>query len=97
MISSNFILKDFITTVQNMDRFSIIEMANDEATEAERFFLRMKQNDDTSTRSASQEYANALKSLIFFMRYAMSAPFIADVYLDDFRSLQMESSSSAVR
>jgi hypothetical protein len=68
MISKECRFADFVGAVRNKDYFEILELANQEATEAERLFLRPRVDPLTRQR-CGREYADRIKQLISYMRY----------------------------
>jgi hypothetical protein len=68
MISKQCRIADFVGAVRNKDYFEIIDLANREATEAERLRWRMKVDEATRQR-CGREYAEQIKQLIDYMRY----------------------------
>ncbi len=70
MISTSCDILEFLRTVKGKTEMEIIEMADREATEAER--CRYRQGATDGERSnCGQAYANQLKNLIFFIRYGI--------------------------
>jgi hypothetical protein len=59
---------DFIGAVRNKGYFEILDMANREATEAERIMLR-RRVDERIRQRCGKEYAERIKQLISYMRY----------------------------
>ncbi len=68
MISSNFSIKTFTESLKNEDSQTVISMAVQEATEADRLILK-KQPDFNVT--ALQDYSRQLKKLINYHRYVV--------------------------
>ncbi len=86
MISINCDILEFLRTVEGKDDLKIIEMADREATEAERCLYR--QGATEAERSAcGQAYANHLKNLIFFIRYGIRPSGTDAQHLAHFRSV----------
>ena len=68
MISKECKFSDFVGAVQNKNYFEILHLADQEATAAERLFLRSRI--DTITRQrCGRDYAVRIKQLIDYMRY----------------------------
>lgn len=64
MISSQFDIRDFVDTVKGNDYYTILTLANEEATEAGRLAIRLTDE----TQKGVEEYANELKVLISYLR-----------------------------
>lgn len=70
MISSDCDISDFIRATHGKNHQEIIEMADREATEAERSLYRTKAT-ETQRKGCGRMYAQQLKNLIFFIRYGV--------------------------
>lgn len=68
MISKECKFFDFAVAVRNKNYFEIIHLADQEATEAERLFLRTR-SDRAVKQSCGKEYAERIKQFIDYMRY----------------------------
>jgi len=68
MISKECKFLDFVGAIRNKDYFEILQLADQEATAAERLFLRSR-TDASIQRRCSREYAERIKQLIAYMRY----------------------------
>jgi hypothetical protein len=68
MISKECNLSDFVGAVRGKGYYEILHLADQEATEAERLFLRPKTDKSTRQR-CGREYAERIKQLIDYMRY----------------------------
>jgi hypothetical protein len=68
MISKECKLSDFVGAVRDKDYYEILHLADQEATEAERLFLRPK-TDKGPRQCCGREYAERIKQLIDYMRY----------------------------
>lgn len=68
MISKECKFSDFAGAVVNKNYFEILHLADQEATEAERLFLRPKVDNVTRQR-CGREYAERIKQFIDYMRY----------------------------
>lgn len=69
MIASDCDIKTFIDTLKDKNYREIILLAEKEATEAERKYVRRKCGQ--ATNDCSKEYAKQLKCLIFYIRYGV--------------------------
>jgi hypothetical protein len=72
MISERCELSDFIQQIDNNDIPAIIMKAQDETTEAERYYLRHKIKQNLALEQ-THIYAEQLKMLISFLRYGVRA------------------------
>jgi hypothetical protein len=86
MISKSRDIKEFIEAVKDKVHLDIIYLAEQEATEAERFFYRTRASQD-QTSLESKKYADLLKDFILYMRYTSKPIDIRDENLKLFRSL----------
>lgn len=68
MISKECEFSEFISAVRDKDYFDVIDLAEREATAAERFFLRVRSAEPRKTR-CGKDYAQRIKLLIDYMRY----------------------------
>jgi hypothetical protein len=68
MISKECKFSDFVGAVRNKNYFEILHLAHQEATEAERLFLRPGA-DPAARERCNREYAEQIKQLIDYMRY----------------------------
>ena len=68
MISKECKLSEFIGAVRGKDHYEVIQLADREATEAERLFLRLKA-DNVARQCCGRKYAEQIKQLINYMRY----------------------------
>jgi hypothetical protein len=68
MISKECKLPEFVGAVRNKDYYEILHLADIEATEAERLFLRSR-TDKGTRQCCGREYADRIKQLIDYMRY----------------------------
>jgi hypothetical protein len=68
MISKECKFSEFIGAVRGKDYFDVLELAEREATEAERLFLRVRASEPRRTL-CGKDYAQRIKLLIDYMRY----------------------------
>jgi hypothetical protein len=68
MISQECKFSDFVGAVRNKNYFEIIHLADQEATAAERLFLRPR-IDSVTRQRCGREYAERIKQFIDYMRY----------------------------
>jgi hypothetical protein len=68
MISKECRFSDFVGALRDKDFFEILHLADQEATAAERLFLRPRVDPATRQR-CGKEYAERIKRLIYYMRY----------------------------
>lgn len=68
MISKECRFSDFVGAVRNKNYFEILHLADQEATAAERLFLRSR-IDTTTRQRCGRDYADRIKQLIDYMRY----------------------------
>jgi hypothetical protein len=68
MISKECKFSEFIGAVRDKDPYEVIHLADREATEAERLFLRLK-TDSVTRQHCGRQYAEQIKQLIDYMRY----------------------------
>ncbi len=66
MIAQNLDLEEFLRGISSVGYNNIMEVAETEATEAERLYYRFRQQDKGKQAIT---YANQLKNLIFLLRY----------------------------
>ena len=70
MISDNCIIDEFVETVKGKSPWEVIPLAVEEATWADRKFMRQNRNGNYET-GCGQEYSHSLKRLIDYMRYTI--------------------------
>ncbi|HSO19033.1 MAG TPA: hypothetical protein VLT88_06230 [Desulfosarcina sp.] len=70
MISENCSLEEFVETVKGKEPWEVIMLAVEEATSAERMFLRSKRGADGG-RNYGEAYSRHLKRLINYFRYTV--------------------------
>lgn len=70
MISDSLRFEDFVEAVKGKDQMEMIAAANEEATEAERRYYRMRARGKRSAQ-VCLEYSTILKNLIAFLRYGL--------------------------
>jgi len=68
MISKECKFSEFMVAVRDKDYFDVIQLAEQEATDAERLFLRVRADEPQKTR-CGEDYAERIKQLIDYMRY----------------------------
>ncbi len=68
MISSDCRFSEFMGALKGKDYYEIIQMAEREATAAERLFLRVRATEPRTTR-CGKDYAERIKHLIDYLRY----------------------------
>jgi hypothetical protein len=68
MISKDCKFSDFVSAVQDKSYYELLRLADREATEAERLFLRSK-TDPATRQRCGREYAERIKHLIDYMRF----------------------------
>lgn len=68
MISRECKFSDFVGALRNKNYYEILQLADQEATEAERLYLRSRANASIRIR-CGREYAERIKQLIAYMRY----------------------------
>ena len=68
MISRDCRFSEFVGAVRGKDYFDIIQLAEREATSAERLFLRVRTDEPRKTR-CGKDYAERIKRLIDHMRF----------------------------
>jgi hypothetical protein len=71
MISESYSIKEFVEAIRNKDYLEIVYLADQEATEAERFSNRLKARNGIQ-KETSREYANTLKDFIVFLRHGIN-------------------------
>ena len=70
MISTSCDIKQFLSSLKDMDYSDILCSVEKEATDAERLFYRRKRGGASGDDDSSQ-YARLLKSFLFFLRYGV--------------------------
>jgi hypothetical protein len=68
MISKDCKFADFVGAVRSKNYFEILEIADQEATDAERIFLRSRSGKAAGTR-CGKEYAERIKQFIDYLRF----------------------------
>ena len=88
MISESYNIKEFIEEMRGKDYLEIVYLANQEATEAERFSNQCRKKDEAMGK-VSMEYATVLKDIIFFLRHGIKTSSISrQLDFDMLHSLQ---------
>lgn len=88
MISTNCEIADFLQATEGKDIQEIIELADREATEAERCLYRSGAAAELKN-GCGRQYAQCLKDLIFFMRYGIKPAGLDPAHLALFRSITL--------
>jgi hypothetical protein len=70
MISENCSLEEFVETVKGRETWEVLSQAIDEATRADRMFMRSHQHTGKALL-CGQTYARQLKQLINYLRYTV--------------------------
>ena len=78
MISPEFDFLEFISAVKNKDRLDIHRLADSEATEAEKI---------SEIKGYGQNYVEAVRGFVYFMRHCQKPDGIKDEYFQMFRSV----------
>ena len=85
MISENFSIDEFVETVKGKPIWEVIALANEEATWADRMFLKSNGYNDCQPEDCGQQYSRNLKQLINYMRYTIkpkrSDDLVYDLYI----------------
>ena len=68
MISDNFDINDFVAKTQDSSLDDFIAISNQEATEAERYYLKSR-NEATDENQKIDQYVKSIKALINCARY----------------------------
>lgn len=84
MISSECSFRDFMEEIKDLDPLEIVNLANQEATEAERMMLR-RAVDNHPKGTCGRRYAESLKGLIYYVRYGVRPAWIEN---EDFKLCQ---------
>jgi hypothetical protein len=91
MISSDCDISKFIKATLGKDALDIIELADKEATEAER--NRYRSGAETHRRRrCGHQYAQQLKDLIFFIRYGVRPAGLPPGHMQLFKSMMRPAS-----
>jgi hypothetical protein len=86
MISKSRDIREFFEAVKDRVYSDIIYLAEQEATEAERFFYLTRSSQER-TSLESKKYADLLKDFISYMRYTIKPTDIREENIRLFRSL----------
>ena len=78
MISQEFDILEFISAVKDRDILDILRIAESEATEAEKI---------SEMKGYGQNYVEAVRGFIYFMRYRQKPVGIKEEYFQVFRSV----------
>jgi hypothetical protein len=70
MISENCSIEEFVETVKGRETWEVLSLAIDEATRADRMFIRLHQHTDKAML-CGQTYSRHLKQLINYLRYSV--------------------------
>lgn len=87
MLSSSFNITEFIEKVKDHSFEEIIWMTDKEATEAERYLLRICREGE---RDRVMSYAGCLKDLILFLRHGVRTSAMRHLSLEAFQSKQVQ-------
>ena len=68
MISQNCDFEEFIEAIKSQDHMEIVYLAEQEATQAERFMFR-SQSDPEEIQKCAKEYSALLKKFIQYIKY----------------------------
>jgi hypothetical protein len=71
MISENCSLEEFVETVKGRETWEVLSQAIDEATRADRMFMRSHQHTDQALL-CGQTYSRQLKQLINYLRFTVN-------------------------
>jgi hypothetical protein len=87
MLSSSFNIIEFIEKVKDHSFEEIIWMTDKEATEAERYLLRIRRQGE---RDKVVSYAGCLKDFILFMRYGVRTRTVKHLPLEAFNEKRVQ-------